>query len=867
VSLLHIRFLRALEENACYEEDDQDEDLDVTYLQLFLFVWHSFTVETRRALLNQCVRAIMRAAQARENGVPLSPLVVCRLLLVFDYLMFQFSEPVEQLTEQVNHNLFSSSLGGLRPSPSSSPTPSPGRDVMCYACEQQLQYCMVLSKPGSNEERKEFGPDASPKFYNVRPRQSWNEEEKPKPGVEPAIDEEACKLVLRVESLSKEEKGYNVLCHSLVVLMGCGMEYSRQGDKLKERVVSACASHQCFSLCMGLLSQLPPCYAVLTSAVDGGGLSFKDPISASLLVHVLHLCVRLRVQQIDTEDVMDTLVESGYSQEESEEIIARVLSVIDSTEHFVAQTTTVLEELIAADDDTMLPLMSIIALDFLLTLVIRAILDDTGQEDKDKDKDKEEEEGEEIPGEASSSLKEKEDDEVEGKDEEKSSEEAFFNKFGRNLIPLVVKVTRKLLKYSHSYTLPVAAPNLSTTPSPQLSEIPSLALESLLRLSGKDPLSPKESKSLFGSHIPDVVKERVKLWNAALLIDSTQKQKLSAHSVEDIQIDKCMVTFLDLHFMAFAGTRTFNPSRSLKSTLSSALNLLLNLFSLKPSESVNMTGEIVPISCDILMEFAHSDLAKLIQNSSKEAFSLDCMRYKLTESFQLFRLPGMQDCHLLGPVLADFFSLLRSMLGTATDWPVLAQLGAGDPPTTVMDLVLLAAHPDTSPIAITKSLEFFSQVLQLSEKTPTAPHLISLSNQISSIATLPSTQVTGWLRRLVLGSSADGPSDVSTNCGLLKEVVELLTREECKIDPAVGCLLLSTLLPLGSELTESLSSQDKLLPVFRDYFDTIVLLAGTNREDGHLVLVKAVERWLPDCIQLLKRKEAEQKECKLKEGG
>ena len=32
----------------------------------------------------------------------------------------------------------------------------------------------------------------------------------------------------------------------------------------------------------------------------------------------------------------------------------------------------------------MFPLMSIIALDFLLTLVIRAILDNTGQEDKDK---------------------------------------------------------------------------------------------------------------------------------------------------------------------------------------------------------------------------------------------------------------------------------------------------------------------------------------------------------------------------------------------------------------------------------------------------------------------------------------------------
>ena len=76
--------------------------------------------------------------------------------------------------------------------------------------------------------------------------------------------------------------------------------------------------------------------------------------------------------------------------------------------------------------------------------------------------------------------------------------------------------------------------------------------------------------------------------------------------------------------------------------------------------------------------------------------------------------------------------------------------------------------------------------------------------------------------------------------------------------PAVGCRLLSLLLPLGSELTEALSSQPKLLPVFKDYFDTVVLLAGTNRENGHLILSKAVEQWLPACIQLLKGKEEEE---------
>ena len=82
----------------------------------------------------------------------------------------------------------------------------------------------------------------------------------------------------------------------------------------------------------------------------------------------------------------------------------------------------------------------------------------------------------------------------------------------------------------------------------------------------------------------------------------------------------------------------------------------------------------------------------------------------------------------------------------------------------------------------------------------------------------------------------------------------------------MGCLLLSTLLPFGSELTESLSSQDKLLPVFLEYFDAIVLLADTTRENGHLVLAKAVEQWLTDCSQLLRWKEGEQKEGRMKEG-
>ena len=75
------------------------------------------------------------------------------------------------------------------------------------------------------------------------------------------------------------------------------------------------------------------------------------------------------------------------------------------------------------------------------------------------------------------------------------------------------------------------------------------------------------------------------------------------------------------------------------------------------------------------------------------------------------------------------------------------------------------------------------------------------------------------------------------------------------MDSDVGCVLLSTLLPLGSELVEGLTSQCKLLPVFKDFFDSLILLAGTNKNNGHLVLAKAVEGWLPGCINILKNEE------------
>lgn len=37
--------------------------------------------------------------------------------------------------------------------------------------------------------------------------------------------------------------------------------------------------------------------------------------------------------------------------------------------------------------------------------------------------------------------------------------------------------------------------------------------------------------------------------------------------------------------------------------------------------------------------------------------------------------------------------------------------------------------------------------------------------------------------------------------------------------------------------------------IFKHFFDCLVLLAGTNKKDGHLQLLQNVVKWLPKCIE------------------
>lgn len=77
------------------------EDLNVEHLQLLLLIFHNFSERGRRSIMMLCIQTIVELTANMETQQSSVPLIVARLLLVFDYLLHQYSKAPVYLFEQV----------------------------------------------------------------------------------------------------------------------------------------------------------------------------------------------------------------------------------------------------------------------------------------------------------------------------------------------------------------------------------------------------------------------------------------------------------------------------------------------------------------------------------------------------------------------------------------------------------------------------------------------------------------------------------------------------------------------------------------------------------------------------------------------
>uniref|UniRef100_A0A673KP75 E3 ubiquitin-protein ligase UBR4 n=1 Tax=Sinocyclocheilus rhinocerous TaxID=307959 RepID=A0A673KP75_9TELE len=99
------RFVGTLKQHTLQGAVPADEDLNVEHLQLLLLIFHNFSEKGRHNILTLCMQAITEITAHVDSQLQAVPLNLARILLVFDYLLHQYSKAPMYLFEQVQYNL------------------------------------------------------------------------------------------------------------------------------------------------------------------------------------------------------------------------------------------------------------------------------------------------------------------------------------------------------------------------------------------------------------------------------------------------------------------------------------------------------------------------------------------------------------------------------------------------------------------------------------------------------------------------------------------------------------------------------------------------------------------------------------------
>ena len=241
------------------------------------------------------------------------------------------------------------------------------------------------------------------------------------------------------------------------------------------------------------------------------------------------------------------------------------------------------------------------------------------------------------------------------------TKEAIYTIYGQPLLRVMLKVVRKILDCSHSYVL---SSDVGLPVRPLVAcEAQHGNLDGFLAIAGKNPLQGKEAKPLFQNLFSGDVKGRIAGWNDAAVVNKEQEKLWSGSS-------DFMLPFLSSHFASFSGVAAFDPASSLKSALSSALQLITLVLELCPAQCAQVVGDLVSISCSGVLEFAQPGLVKLANMCGDRVFSQAFTSHQMQNCYKLATGVSVQDYSFLGVVLGDVFLWLGSLVeGPEVLWP------------------------------------------------------------------------------------------------------------------------------------------------------------------------------------------------------
>ncbi|MGH0168045.1 UNVERIFIED_CONTAM: hypothetical protein FKN15_073672 [Acipenser sinensis] len=335
------RFIGTLKQHALQGNVPSDsEDLNVEHLQLLLLIFHNFSEKGRRTAITLCTQAISEVAAHADSQLQTVPLNLARLLLVFDYLLHQFSKVPMYLFEQVQYNLLTPPIAGAGSSQeggrhSVAPLYYGFKEVE----ENWTKHCSADSTP-------------QPKFYCVLSPE--------------ASEDDMSRLDSKIfPVLFSGSMKYDDLYSALISLLSAGSQFDTVRREENKSVTPLVGS---FTVQWRILGILPPSKAYINQLA-----MITTERSESDILHTLRWSSRLRVNTY-VSWIKEHLVKQGMKEEHADSLIelastkcSAVKYDVDLAEEYIARQARI-SSFCCIDPNAILPLHHIPNLQTVYTL-------------------------------------------------------------------------------------------------------------------------------------------------------------------------------------------------------------------------------------------------------------------------------------------------------------------------------------------------------------------------------------------------------------------------------------------------------------------------------------------------------------------
>ncbi|XP_016138625.1 E3 ubiquitin-protein ligase UBR4 [Sinocyclocheilus grahami] len=789
-------FVGTLKQHTLQGAVPADEDLNVEHLQLLLLIFHNFSEKGRHNVLTLCMQAIAEIAAHVDSQLQAVPLNLARILLVFDYLLHQYSKAPLYLFEQVQYNLLTPLSSGAS---SGQDGGKRGAVPLYYGFkeveENWAKHCSADST-------------VQPKFYCVlSPEASEDDRSR--------LDGKAFQV------LFNGAVKYDDLYSSLISLLAAGSRFdtARRQENKPITPVEACSLQYYFLVLWKILGVLPPSKTYIELLKSGN----SDP-SESDILHTLRWSSRLRVSTY-VNWIKEYLVKQGMKADHATSLIevasakcSEVKYDMELAEEYIARQ---ISSFCCVDPNSILPLHQVPSLQTIYTL-------------------------DAVISKVQVSLDEHFSKVAADTDPHKSSE------ITKNLLPATLQLIDVYTAFTRSYllmSLPEEGENKPTEAKLQ-------GYAAVLSI-GSTRCKANLLGQTVMQNLPSAVQTLCETWNNIHTNEFPNFGSWRNAFANDTIPSESYISAIQAAHLGTLSNQSLPVASSLKHILLSLVRLTGDLIVTEELNSPQVIRSLLPLllesSTESVAEICSTSLERILGPAESDAFLALVYERLITGCYNIIANHSDPNSGLDESILEECLQYLEKQLESSQVRKAMEEFFSFS--GELVQIMMATANENLSAKFCNRVLKFFTKLFQLTEKSPN-PSLLCLCGSLAQLACVEPTRLQAWLRRMTASPPKDSDQldTVQENRQLLQLLTSYIVRDNSQVGEGVCTVLLSTLIPMA---TEMLASGDGA--GFPELMVIMATLASAGQGAGHLQLHRAAIDWLTRCKKYLYQKNVVEK--------